>query len=65
MKRRVVIEVESESHMEEQFLLDRFPGAIWLNMGGQTKFFMDINEKEEVLSALTEWKEIETNGYGT
>jgi len=65
MKRRVVIELESESYMEEQFLLDKFPNAIWLNMGGQTKFFMDIDEKEQVLEAITEWKKIEENGYGT
>ena len=63
MKRRVVIEVESESYLEEQFLLDRFPNAVWLNMGGQTRFYMDIDEKEQVLEALTEWKEIEKNGY--
>lgn len=63
MKRRVVIELESESYMEEQFLLDRFPDAVWLNMGGQTKFYMDIDDKERVLGAMTEWKEIEKNGY--
>ncbi len=62
MKRRVVIEVESESYLEEQFLLDKFPHSIWLNMGGQTKFYMDIDEKEAVLEALTEWREIEKNG---
>ena len=63
MKRRVVIEMESESYLEEQFLLDKFPDAVWLNMGGQTRFYMDIDEKERVLQALTEWKEIEKNGY--
>lgn len=63
MKRRVVIEVESESYLEEQYLLDKFPDAVWLNMGGQTKFYMDINDKERVLEALTEWKEIEKDGY--
>jgi hypothetical protein len=65
MKRRLVIEVESESYLEEQFLLDQFPNAVWLNMGGQTRFYMDIDEKESVLEALTKWKEIEKDGYGT
>lgn len=63
MKRKLVIEVESESYMEEQFLLDRFPGSQWLNLGGTTKFYIPVDEQEEVLKALTEWKEREEQ-YG-
>jgi len=65
MKRRVVIELESESYIEEQFLLDRLPDAVWLNMGGSTKFYLPIEEKERVLEAITDWKEREENGYET
>ena len=65
MKRRVVIEVEAESYLEEQYLLDQFPDAVWLNMGGQTRFYMDIDDKDRVLEALTNWKEIEERGYET
>ena len=63
MKRKVVIQLESESYMEEQFLLDKFPDAVWLNISGSTKFYIDIDEKERVLKAMTDWKELEENGY--
>jgi len=63
MKRKVVIELKSESYMEEQYLLDKFPDAIWLNLGGTTRFYLDVNEKERVSEAITEWKEIEQHGY--
>lgn len=63
MKRKVVIELQSESYLEEQFLLDKFPGAKWLNLGGTTRFYLDLNEKERVIDAITEWKELEKNGY--
>ncbi len=65
MKRKVVIELESETYMEEQFLLDRFPDAVWLNFGGSTKFYVDVDEKERVLEAITKWKEMEKHGYET
>lgn len=57
MRRTLVIEVEAESYMEEQFLLDKFPDAKWLNLGGTTRFYLPVEEKEEVLKAITEWKE--------
>lgn len=61
MRRKLVIEVEAESYMEEQFLLDKFPDAKWLNLGGTTMFYISIEEKEEVLKAITEWKEHDQN----
>jgi len=63
MKRRVVIEVESESYMEEQFLIDKFPDAIWHNEGGNATFYISIDENERVLKALTLWKEMEDCGF--
>ncbi len=63
MKRKVVIQLESETYMEEQFLLDKFPDAVWLNIGGSTKFYVDLDEKERVLEAITQWKELEANAF--
>ncbi len=63
MRRKTVIELEAESYLEEQFLLDQFPAARWLNLGGTTRFYLDVDENERVLEALTKWKEIEKNGY--
>ena len=63
MKRRVVIELESESYLEEQFLIDRFPDATWLNQGGNTTFYISIDDNDRVLKAITEWEEMEKSGY--
>jgi len=65
MKRRVVIEIKTESYMEEQFIHDRLPDAVWVGNsgGGMTVFYIDISEEERVLKALIEWKEIEEQGY--
>jgi len=57
MKRKLVIEIESESYMEEQFLLDRFPHAVWVNLGGKTIFYLPVEDKEESLKAMKEWEE--------
>jgi len=65
MKRKVVIELKSESYMEEQYLLDKFPDSIWLKLGSNTRFYLDIDEKDSAIKAITEWKEIEKHGYET
>lgn len=63
MKRSIVIELVSESYLEEQFLIDRFPDASWLNYGGNTRFYISIDDNDRVLKAITEWKEMEKSGY--
>ena len=63
MKRRLVIELESESYLEEQFLIDRFPDAVWMVQGGATLFFIGLDEKDRVLQAITEWKVMEERGF--
>ncbi|MCF8019828.1 MAG: hypothetical protein K9L62_10495 [Vallitaleaceae bacterium] len=63
MKRRVVIEVESESYLEKQFLIDKFPGADWVTTGGKTRFFINIDENDRVSEVITKWKEMEKSGY--
>jgi len=63
MKQKEVIELRSESYMEEQFLLDKFPGAVWLNLGGSTTFYLSIDEKDSVLKAMKEWEDYEKVGF--
>jgi hypothetical protein len=62
MKQKEVIELKSESYMEEQFLLDRFPSAVWLNSGSSTTFYLLIEEKDSVMKAMKEWEDYEKAG---
>jgi len=62
MKHKEVIELRSESYMEEQFLLDRFPGITWINSGSSTTFYLPIEEKDSVLKAIKEWEDYEKAG---
>ena len=62
MKQKEVIELKAESYMEEQFLLDRFPSVVWLNLGGSTTFYLSIDEKDSVLKAIKEWENYEKAG---
>jgi len=55
MKTRDVIEIEAESYLEEQFLVETFPDAIWLNIHGTTKFYLSNVHIERVEEALNEW----------
>ncbi len=63
MKQKEVIELRSESYMEDQFLLDRFPSATWLNHRGSTTFYLSVDEKDSVLKAIKEWEEYEKAGF--
>jgi len=53
------IQVTTESDIEEQYILEKFPEAVWVNLVGRTMFFLDDNEmnKEEVEQAIFEWEE--------
>ena len=56
MKRRVVIEVESESHMEEQLLLEAYPEAVWFTGVGNTRFYLPEYMEEEIEEKINEMK---------
>lgn len=59
MKMKSTIQVTTESDIEEQYILEKFPEAVWVNLTGRTMFFLDNNEmnKEEVKQAINEWEE--------
>ncbi len=63
MEYKEVIQLRSESYMEDQFLLDRFPSATWLNHRGSTTFYLSVDEKDSVLKAIKEWEEYEKAGF--
>lgn len=61
MKQKAVIEVTTESISEEQFILNRFPGALWIALGEKTKFYIPYQEYQVVEETINEWE----NSNGT
>jgi hypothetical protein len=58
MKHEVVIQLVSESRMEEHFLHDEFPDAVWTsNPGFNVVFYLPVSEEERVTEAIKKWKE--------
>lgn len=57
MKQRRVVEITAESYIEEQLLLEKFPEAVWVNLTGRTKFYLDEVREEEVIEFMQECEE--------
>lgn len=57
MKYRAVVEVETNSIEEEQFVLNRFPSALWIALEKRTKFYIPYHEYNEVKKTVNEWRE--------
>lgn len=59
MKYEVVIQLVSESYIEEHFILDEFPDATWTtNPGGNAIFYLPASEEERVSEALKKWERL-------
>jgi hypothetical protein len=56
MKTRSIIEVETKSIEEEQYVLNRFPGAIWVALENRTKFYIPYVEYNVVQEMVNEWE---------
>jgi hypothetical protein len=54
-----VIQITTENHIEEQYILEKFPEAVWFNLTGRTNFYLPTGEsyKTEVESVILEWEE--------
>lgn len=61
MKFKKEISITTENYNEEQFILTRFPEAVWIAVGGKTGdgtiFYVPEKRINDVLEALSEWKE--------
>jgi hypothetical protein len=57
MKQRTVVEITAENYIEEQLLLEKFPEAVWINLTGRTKFYLNENTKEDVVDFIQEYEE--------
>jgi len=56
MKHKAVVEIETKSIEEEQFVLNRFPSAIWVALGERTKFYIPYQEYNVVKEMINEWE---------
>ena len=55
MKLRRVVEVKVTSYEEQQFILTRFPDAIWMVDGTNTRFYLDEEKIAEIVDAVDEF----------
>lgn len=55
---RNVIEIQAQTYVEEQFLLHRFPGVVWVSgvRGEFATFYVPESKKTLVEKYLNEWK---------
>jgi len=56
MKLKKMIALESESYLEEQFILSKFPESVWINLEGGTTFYIPESKINEALNVLKEWR---------
>lgn len=56
MKHRAVIEVVTNSIEEEQFILNRFPDAVWVALKEEkTLFYIPYYQYNSVKKSVEEW----------
>jgi len=48
MKATKVIEIQAETYIEEQLLLEEYPEAVWFTGVGNTRFYLPEFMEEEV-----------------
>jgi len=49
MEFKKMISIKAESSIEEQFLLSKFPDAVWIALDGGTNFYVSETRINEVL----------------
>jgi len=57
MQTKKVIEIQAESYIEEQLLMDAFPEAVWFGGVGPTRFYLPYNRKDDVKDKMNEWRD--------
>jgi len=63
-----VIQIQAESYLEEQFLLQKFPGVIWhppISGDGFARFYLPLSEDVKAKEALSEYKQWKEKSSGT
>ena len=61
MRMRSVIEIQTESYAEQQYIMTHLPEAIWIVLGEKTTFYMPYPQYEKVENVLREWEQNHDN----
>jgi hypothetical protein len=57
MKLRSILEITTNSYIEQQYILSKFPQARWLTLDESlTKFYVPYELYSEVKTAIQEWE---------
>lgn len=59
MKSRSVIEIQTSSYEEEQYILYKIPSAVWIKLGEETRFYVPNDKLVYVAKLIAEWKSAE------
>ncbi len=60
MEMRETVEISVDNQIEEQYILEKFPEAVWVSPAGfgtTTRFFLPSNRSSDVREAIQEWEE--------
>lgn len=66
MRVKEVIEIQTETYLEEQYILDKFPEAVWVSgVRNYATFYLPKSREKVVSKVLKEWDELyNKNGKG-
>lgn len=56
MRMRSVIEIQTESYAEQQYIMTHLPEAVWIVLGEKTTFYMPYPQYEKVKKVIHEWE---------
>ena len=57
MKHKAVIQITAESYAEQQYIMAKFPSAVWVTLSEErTLFYVPYAEYNEVKKAINEWR---------
>ncbi|MHA1700709.1 MAG: hypothetical protein ACTSWK_00430 [Promethearchaeota archaeon] len=52
MKVKRVIEIKTENYLEEAYILENFPQAVWFSCPGNTMFYLPEYLEDEINTAI-------------
>jgi len=58
MKVKRVIEIKTEDYLEEQYILENFPQAVWFNHHGNTMFYLPGYLEDEIIITVKKFESI-------
>jgi len=56
MKAKKVIEIQTEDYIEEQYILEKFPEALWFNFSGKIIFYLPEEFEDEIKNEIEEFE---------